>query len=147
MGTISEYEQDLFAWAERNAGLIRQGRYEELDYLHLAEELEEFMGNTRRELYRRLRILLAHLLKWRYQPEGRSSSWAGTIRTQRSDLARLLKQNPSLQRFVAEEMDEAYGDARELAATETGKPLEVFPDHCPFPADQVLDKGFWPEVD
>jgi len=36
----------------------------ELDFEHIADELEELMGNTRRELYRRLRVLLAHLLKW-----------------------------------------------------------------------------------
>lgn len=146
MSTTHEiYDRDLYAWAEQNAQRIRQGRLDEVDYEHIAEELEEFMGNTRRELYRRLRVLLAHLLKWGWQPERRSNGWAGTIRTQRSDLARLLKQNPSLRRFVPEEMTDAYEDARELAATETGKPVTAFPNPCPFTEEQVLDKRFWPD--
>lgn len=142
--SYDSYEQDLYAWARRNAEAIRQGRLNEIDYEHIADELEEFMGNTRRELYRRLRVLLTHLLKWVGQSENRSSSWVGTIRTQRSDLARLLKQNPSLKRFIPEEMADAYQDARELAATETGKPVTEFPNACPFTVEQVLNKDFWP---
>lgn len=141
----NSYEQDLYAWAWQNAEAIRQGRLNEVDYEHIADELEEFMGNTRRELYRRLRVLLTHLLKWASQAENRSSSWAGTIRTQRSDLNRLLKQNPSLKRFIPEEMADAYQDARELAATETGKPTEDFPITCPFTVERVMDKDFWPQ--
>jgi len=140
------YEQDLYAWAEQNVQHIRQGRFDEVDYEHIAQELEEFMGNARRELYRRLRVLLAHLLKWGWQPRRRSNSWAGTIRTQRSDLARLLKQNPSLKRYLPEEMADAYEDARELAALETGQPVSTLPNPCPFTAAQVLDKQFWPEA-
>ena len=144
MSTAELHEQDFYAWVERNATLIREGQMAELDFEHIADELEELMGNTRRELYRRLRVLLAHLLKWGWQVETRSTGWAGTIRTQRSDLSRLLKQNPSLKRFIPEEMAEAYPDARELAAAETGKPVETFPAQCPFSIAEVLDKDFWP---
>jgi ribosomal protein L29 len=146
MSKIAEiYDQDFYVWAMKNAELIRQGRFSEMDAEHLAEELEEIMGNTRRELYRRLRVLLAHLLKWQYQPNQRSSSWSGTIRIQRLDIARLLKQSPSLRRFVEEEMLEAYRDAIELASDEARKPISDFPADCPFTSEQVMDKDFWPD--
>ena len=120
------------AWALKNAELLRQGRFAEMDLEHVVEELDELMGNTRRELYRRLRVLLAHLLKWQHQPAERSGGWAGTIRTQRQDIARLFKDNPSLKRYLPEELRDAYGDAVELAAAETGEPIGAFPATCPY---------------
>ena len=108
MITITElYDQDYCAWALKNAELLRQGRLAEIDLEHVVEELEELMGNTRRELYRRLRILLAHLLKWQHQPTERSGVWAGTVRTQRQDIAKLFKDNPSLKRYLPEELRDA----------------------------------------
>jgi hypothetical protein len=139
------YDQDLYAWTEQQAKKLRAGRLVELDAEHLAEELEEFLGNLQRELYRRLRVLVGHLLKWQYQPDRRSSSWRGSIRSQRLDIARLFKQNPSLRRFLSEALRDAYGDAVELAADDTGLPVETFPGECPFTAEQVLSKDFWPE--
>jgi hypothetical protein len=118
----------------------------ELDREHLVEELEEWMANTRRELYRRLRVLIGHLLKWRYQPAQRSGSWRGSIRTQRDDLAALFKDNPSLRRLLPEKMTDAYRAAVKLAADETSLPVNTFPTECPFTAAQVLDEEFWPEA-
>ena len=61
------------------------------------------MGKSQhRELSSRLEILLMHLLKCLSQPTMTSSSWLGTIREQRSEINRLLKQSPGLTHFVAE---------------------------------------------
>ena len=35
------YEQDFHAWALQNAGLIRAGRWEQIDTGHLAEESDD----------------------------------------------------------------------------------------------------------
>ena len=146
MSTITElYDQDYCAWALKNAELLRQGRLAEIDLAHVVEELEELMGNTRRELYRRLRILLAHLLKWQRQPAERSGGWAGTVRTQRQDIAKLFKDNPSLKRYLPEELRDAYGDAVELVAAETGRLMTDFPAACPYTTEQVLSRDFWPD--
>ena len=96
------------------------------------------------------RVGTAHLnqlacREWWAVPPYKITNWAGAIRTQRFDLSRLLKQNPSLKRFIPEEMTDAYPDARELAAAETGKPVETFPAQCPFSIAEVLDKDFWPD--
>ena len=55
------YDQDLLAWAERQAAHLRAGRLDRLDVEHLIEALEAMAGQLRRELKNRLRILLAHL--------------------------------------------------------------------------------------
>ncbi len=42
MSTLTElYDQDFYAWTQRNANLLRQGRAAEIDWEHLAEEIEE----------------------------------------------------------------------------------------------------------
>jgi hypothetical protein len=62
------YDEDLLAWAERQAAYLRAGQLDRLDVEHLIEDLEATAGQLRRGLKNRLRILLAHLLKWQMQP-------------------------------------------------------------------------------
>lgn len=96
------YDEDLLAWAERQADHLRAGQLDRLDVEHLIEELEAMAGNLRRELKNRLRILLAHLLQWQAQPKRRSRSWAATIAEQRDQIEALLEENPSLRRSLDE---------------------------------------------
>ena len=90
------YDQDFHAWALQSAELIRTGQLEQLDLEHLAEEVEDMGANKQQQLENRLRILLSHLLKWRYQPHLRSRSWEATIKEQRYSIQRLMQKNPSL---------------------------------------------------
>jgi hypothetical protein len=75
----------------------------------------------------------------------RSSSWSRTIREQRRRIEKLLQESPSLRSFVAEALPEAYRDASEDAAEETGLPEVEFAAECPFTADEVLSRSFLPE--
>ena len=72
------HDQDFHAWAKRNAELIRRGKLSEIDGEYIAEELENMGKSQKRELVNRLSVLLAHLLKWQYQPDKRSNSWVIT---------------------------------------------------------------------
>ncbi|MDY6993264.1 MAG: DUF29 domain-containing protein, partial [Pseudomonadota bacterium] len=95
MSKSVEYDTDFYAWALHNAQLLREGKFSELDVEHLIEELED-MGNNKQELASRFIILIAHLLKWAYQPSRRSSSWERSIDEQRSQIDLLLQDKPSL---------------------------------------------------
>jgi hypothetical protein len=134
-------EQDFYAWSQQAAACLR-GSGELARELRnaIAEEIESLGKSEQRELYRRLSVILTHLLKWDAQPLKRSQSWRATLRVQRSDLARLLEQNPSLRARVNEELEPAYQRARELAAAQTGFEPETFPAACPYSADQVLGR-------
>lgn len=88
MGT--RYDQDIAAWAQEQAALLRDRQWEQLDFEHIAEEIAELNLLERHELAHRYVILLSHLLKWRYQPERRCSSWRNTIHHQRSRIERLI---------------------------------------------------------
>ncbi len=138
------YDQDFVEWTVRNAELLRAGRLDEIDIEHLAEEIEDMGKSQQRELESRLVVLLAHLLKWRTQPEGRGSSWRSTVNTQRREIRRMLGKMPSLGRHLEQSMPEAYADAVGSAADETSLPKTAFPKSCPFTRDQIMDEEFFP---
>ena len=59
MSTDTElYAQDFYAWALKNAELLRQGRLSEIDAMKVAEELESMGKRDKRELLSRLEELL-----------------------------------------------------------------------------------------
>jgi hypothetical protein len=141
------YETDFYTWCLSTAQLIREGKWYDLDPEALAEEIESLGKSQKRELENRFEVLVMHLLKWCYQPQRReeSHSWYDTIREQRSQLARLLRDNPSLQPQLPTVLMEGYADARLRAIGETHLLAAVFPPTCPWTATQVLDAAFWPE--
>jgi len=140
-----EYEQDFYSWLCHNISLLREGRLSEADVENIAEELDGMSKSQQRELISRLKILFAHLLKWQFQPDRRSNSWKGTIVEQRSQIRQLLKISPSLKNRIDEKIVDAYTDAVEYAALETGIPQSDFPQICPYFFEQALDKNFYPD--
>ncbi len=139
-----EYDKDFYGWLLENAQLLRERKWAEIDAEHIAEELESMGKSERRELVSRLTVLLAHLLKWRFQPAKRSRSWRNMILTQRIDIDELLEDSPSLRSEVGLKIETAYEKAKLRAEDETGIDQGQFPDTCPFSVDDVLDKRFFP---
>ena len=139
------YEDDFYAWTVEQTRLLRAGELASVDAANIAEEIESLGRSDRRELRSRLTVLLMHLLKWRHQPEGRSTSWSGTIREQRHQIGLILDDSPSLRLFVAEALPQVYETARENAAEETGLAATEFSAECPFTLDEVLSRSFLPE--
>ena len=132
------YDQDFHAWAMRQAALPRERKLADADI----EEIETLARGERRELEKRLKVLLTHLLKWRFQPALRGNVWRLTIKEQRQRTSRHLRDNPSLKAVLDQAMDDAYGDAAIRAEREAGQ--DQFPPVCPFTFDQIIDDAFWP---
>lgn len=145
MGT--PYEKDVVAWAEEQAALLRAGKLASIDIEHIAEEIEDVGKTESRELQSRLAVLLAHLLKWQFQPERRSRSWTNTIRTQRKEALSVLDEAPSLRRRFDDTkwVDLVWSRARTQAEAETGIDFDAFPASCPWPMLSVLEEEFLPE--
>lgn len=125
--------------------MLREGRVAEVDAHGLAEEIDDVGEEQYQRLESALRVLMHHLLKWDYQAEARSRSRAITIREQRRRAARQLRKNPGLKARLDEAVAEAYEDARDDAARETGLPTRTFPIHPPFTFTQVMERPIlWP---
>jgi hypothetical protein len=138
------HDQDFHSWAKRNAELIRQGRLSEIDAEHVAEELENMGKSQKRELVNRLAVLLAHLLKWQYQPDRRSNGWVSTIVTQRREILLLLDESPSLRHAMDSSIERGYRFARDQAAREMGVGKKTSSESCPYSFDQIVNEDFWP---
>lgn len=140
MQTTILYSQDFYAWTQHQVELLKAGRWAEIDIDHLVEELNSLGRQERQELENRLGVLLGHLLKWKYQPEGRCKSWRATIREQRRRTERLLKDNPSLKPYLSEAIEMGYQDGLDLIDRETPLEPTQLPQTCPFVAAEIFDE-------
>jgi DNA repair ATPase RecN len=136
------YEQDYYLWLETTAKLLRDGQLSALDAANLLEEIEDMGRSEKRLVYSNLKIILMHLLKYKYQPEKRSNSWIASIVEHRQRLKKALKESPSLQPYFTEVFNECYQDARELAAAETGLAIDWFPVETPFTPEEILTSDY-----
>jgi hypothetical protein len=145
MSRVTAYDRDVVAWADEQAGLLRARRFDLLDIEHLAEEIEDVGKSEQRELASRMAVLLAHLLKWQFQPERRGASWQATIRVQRNALIAHLQSVPSLKAALHDPAwwARTWADAVSKAIEETG--LAAFPDQCPWGIEQILSADWRPE--
>ncbi|MQA19398.1 DUF29 domain-containing protein [Rugamonas rivuli] len=143
MGTL--YEDDVIAWSEQQAALLRAGRWELLDRDNIAEEIEDVGKSEKRELQSRQTVLLAHLLKWKYQPGRRGSSWVKTIREQRTAVAEDLVQYPHLKPLLSNPqwLRQVYRRAKMDAEAQTH--LQDLPAVLPWTVEQILEPDFFPE--
>ena len=144
MATSLLHDLDFYAWTQQQVDLLKSGNLVDVDVKHLIEEIESMGASERRELIDRLAVLLAHLLNWHYQPSFRGRSWQLTIKEQRRQLQRLLKDNPSLYARLEEFISDAYVDSVLLAAKETGLEESAFPAQCPYAEDDLLNSEFYP---
>ena|SRR5947209_5034046 len=97
------YEEDFFAWSQRQAKALRAAAGNRtnqlLDWENLAEEIEGLGASERSALGSHLMRIIQHFAKLEFSPavEPRSG-WKRTIRIARIQAERRLGENPSLRR-------------------------------------------------
>lgn len=143
MTTATDYETDFYQWTQQQAALLRQGRLSRIDAANLAEEVESMGNSNRWALESFLSNVIIHLLKWKYQPEQRCTSWKMTIRNGRIQIEKRLKNSLSLRPKLPEMIAGEYLPVREDAADETGLPLATFPEQCEFSVEEITG-DYWP---
>ena len=144
---LNTYDQDFFAWSEEQAQLLKTKSRAGLDWDNLAEEIESLGRSQRSEIRNRLIILLQHLLKWEYQPGKRKLGWKASILEARNRLNEEISESPSLRGYPETVLDKQYRVARLKAAGETERPVDSFPEECPYSVGEVLDESFYPGGD
>lgn len=138
------YEKDAFQWYNENAKLLREKKFELIDTENLAEEVES-MGRAERDKLESFLIqLFLHLLKWKYQPNRRGSSWEISIKKQRRHIQDHLAENPSLKGHISQICKKAYYYSKLDAIEETGLSLETFPEEIPFTFEEALKDEWFP---
>ena len=148
-GIAALYGTDFYEWTQRNGELLSTGCVQEADIPHIAEEIKDMGERDKREVRSRLVVLIAHLLKWQFQPQLRyaesgSSSRIQTINEQRLELTGIFEQSGSLECHGRSDMVRIYRLAVKRAALETRIAQTYFPAACPYSFDQIMDDEFFP---
>ena len=146
--TKVSYEADIVAWANEQAWLVRNKKFELLDIEHIAEEIEDVGKSEQRELASRMAVLLCRLLKWQYQPARQGTSWKATIKTQRERIKHRLNKTPSLKNCLkdSEWWADAWADAHDATEKETEISYEKFPEQCPWTIEDILSDNWFPQL-
>ena len=142
MGTL--YDDDVVAWAEQQAALIRARHWSQLDIDNIAEEIEDVGKSDKRALRNHMVVLLVHLLKWAYQPVRRGGSWTRTISAQRTAIREASEDSPSLKTLPdnPDWLATTYRRAVWRAEQETG--LKNLPVELPWTLGELVNYDFLP---
>jgi hypothetical protein len=145
MATITKtlYDTDFAEWTAHTAELLRQGKFDEVDLEHVAEEIEDMGKRDFRAVESQLRRMLVHLIKQKIPPERDGTSWQGSIANAQEELLAVIRDSPSLRRRLSCEIAHVYTGAVRIALLETGSAGRRgdlgIPDQCPFTLSQLMD--------
>lgn len=140
--STTPYDTDYVQWITTTVGQLRRKDYADVDWANLIDEIEDMARRERQALRSNLKILLLHFLKWQYQAEKRTRSWASSIVEHRQRLEEALETSPSLQPEFEKVLHKAYEAAVKKASVETGLSNKTFPAECPFTLAQIMDENF-----
>ncbi|HZB38567.1 MAG TPA: DUF29 domain-containing protein, partial [Beijerinckiaceae bacterium] len=96
------YERDFYTWTREQGALLRAGRFDEIDWTNIAEEIETLGRSEFDKLVSFYRLVLLHMLKCDHQPEKHTRSWSIAIDNHRRSAAEVLAENLGLQSRVDE---------------------------------------------
>jgi hypothetical protein len=129
------YDANFYTWTDAQASILRRLQPAALDWRNLIEEMKGLARADEREHVSQLAVLLMHLLKWRYQPNKRNSSWEASIENARGQIDFLLQRSPSLATKSSAALDHAYRLARRRAGAEMGWSKREWEDRIPVNCD------------
>ncbi len=133
---------DTYRWAFEQAAHLRAGRFDQVDILNVADEIEGVGKSEFKSFASGLEVVLLHMLKWDHQPSRRSRSWVFSILEHRRRVTQDIDDSPSMGARRAEAIHRAYGTARLRAARETKLRRDVFPAACPYTWDQIMEAPY-----
>lgn len=140
------YEDDFALWADRQAAMLRDKRFDELDLENLIEEVEDLGRRERDMVESYVETILEHLLKLALSDAERPRrGWLATVDKQRAKLARKL--TTTLRNHLETELPALYAGLRRPVARQLekdGVSLDALPTTCPYSLDQILDPDWYP---
>ena len=128
------YQEDFFKWTKKQARLLEEGAFKELDVPNLIEEIESLGRNDKRALKSQLTRLLMQLLKQKYQSEKQknSNSWTNSIVEAEREIRYFdPEDSPSFKNELKKILPKSYEDARQDVSRETGLVLTFSPKSAP----------------
>jgi hypothetical protein len=135
-------ERDFYTWCLEQAALVRAGRFDRVDAVHIAEELETLGRSQFRELRSNVARVIQHMLKWDYQSYARSKSWVVSIGAHRKNIRECLLDNPGLKARIDEIVEQAFRSAIEDVIEEAELERRTLPPDCPYSWQEIAERPF-----
>jgi hypothetical protein len=147
----SLYERDPYSWALEQARALREHRGAALDWVNLAEEVEDLASRHADRLKSYCQVLIEQLLKLVYaSTQLRNNNrrlWTNSARNARIQIKELLEANPGLKNRAADLFARAWLLGRNDALGKLDLEDRSIPQTCPWAFDQAMDETFWPKSD
>ena len=128
------YDRDPLAWAEAQAEVLRRRSGNELDWEHVAEEIEDMGRSITRACESHVVNILAHLLKIEFAgAEAPLRHWRAEV--EEFQLALETDITPTLEARLPERLEALYARARKLTRLSFEKREETppeLPEACPY---------------
>jgi hypothetical protein len=143
----SLYEEDYCQWLEITLKQIQEKDVDNLDWVHLTEEIEALGREQINKVQSYLIQLLKHLLMYQYWQSDKeycAQGWAEEIDNFPIELEILIEAK-TLKNYCISIQNLAYQKARRAAIKKTGLGADIFPKQCPYSLVEVLDFDFLPE--
>jgi hypothetical protein len=135
------YDSDLAGWMSQQIEYLKAGQIDKIDMPNFLEEIEGVVKTEKRSMKSYFKVLITHMLKWKYQPSQRSGSWLSSIDTSREEIQDILKDSPSLKNYLKEAFDDAWESGRKKALQETGLRNIDMPRVCPWTVEMILTEA------
>lgn len=138
LGLLNERIQwcmDRINYLEEKLAFVDDASIEEINYI-----LEHSVKQDKSEILNRLEILIAHLLKCKYQPENVSSSWIGTIDEQRRRINNIAEYGGNVANYLYDNttLNKAFAQAKKIFQVDTHISAKILPNICPFDINYIL---------
>jgi hypothetical protein len=140
------YEEDFNLWAEQMAIAIRKRNVNEMDWVHLLEEIEDMSASQKRALRSYYYRLVEHILKlrnWHEEKERNEIKWRVEVTNFRNSINDILDDSPSLRSYL--DCQAACWFDKVVANYQKNKLFQI-EDNTVIPIEQMMDDGFFGET-
>ena len=123
------HDRDFNLWIEEVKCAIASRNFENMDWDNLLDAIDDMGKSQKRSLESYLELLIAHILKlqyWESEKEKNYKHWQVEVVNFRNRIRRLLKQNPSFNKYMQEVYSEIFADAVKSWQIEFNIPEDSF---------------------
>jgi hypothetical protein len=138
------YQADLQLWSQRQARLLREQHFDELDVTNLIRQLHDAQNQQRKTLQRKAQKLLHYFLKSQLYPERVSGKWLGALHRQRSRIHAMVREMPGIVPLLDDYLCVAYQTGAARLSARADLPRLAFAAELPWTTQQLLTADFMP---
>jgi len=135
------YERDYYQWIQKTVEQLKTKKFNDVDWYHLIDEIEDMGKSQRRALESYLTRLLEHLLKlayWQSERDRSGNHWASEIVNFRYQIRKRLEDSPSLK----PSLENIYKESLPIAKKSVSR-LFCLPSDADISLEQALDEDWF----